>query len=248
VSRDELTIVLVYPDALGTYGDRGNALAVRHRALGHGMSCRIVEVGLRDAIPRSGDVYLLGGGEDASMLVAWEHLRHDRGLPAAVEAGAACFAVCAGYQLLAERFADQSGTGRPGLGVLDVRCGRLPGPRAVGEVLAEPLGMPGIGFLTGFENHQGDASLGPAARPLGTLDVGVGNGDRKSEGAVQGRVVGTYLHGPALVRNSGLADRLLESVAGPLAPYDDDRVERLREERRRAALGGRRRVSPRQAA
>ena len=35
----------------------------------------------------------------------------------------------------------------------------------------------------------------------------MGNGDG-TEGAHAGRVLGTYLHGPALVRNPGLADLL----------------------------------------
>ena len=41
----------------------------------------------------------------------------------------------------------------------------------------------------------------------------MGNGDG-TEGAWAGRVLGTYLHGPALVRNPALADLLLTWVAG----------------------------------
>ena len=47
--------------------------------------------------------------------------------------------------------------------------------------------------------------------------TGVGNGDG-TEGAYAGRVLGTYLHGPVLVRNPGLADLLLSWAAGPLPP------------------------------
>ena len=49
--------------------------------------------------------------------------------------------------------------------------------------------------------------------------TGVGNGDG-TEGAYAGRVLGTYLHGPALVRNPGLADLLLSWAVGPLPPLD----------------------------
>ncbi|WP_254185377.1 hypothetical protein [Nocardioides panacis] len=69
---------------------------------------------------------------------------------------------------------------------------------------------------------------------------GTGNGDRHTEGAVQGHVVGTYLHGPVLVRNGWLADHLLEQVVGELPAYDDEPVLLLREERRAAALAVRR--------
>jgi lipid II isoglutaminyl synthase (glutamine-hydrolysing) len=227
----DVCVVLVYPEALGTYGDRGNALALMHRARARQIPCRVVEVGLHDPVPRLGDVYLLGGGEDASMVMAWRRLAGDGALGEAVDRGAACFGVCAGYQLLAEAFTGPDGELREGLGLLDVRCGRLPGARAVGEVLAESEGVAGAGFLTGFENHQGSARLGPRARPLGRLERGTGNGDRRTEGAVQGRVIGTYLHGPALVRNDRLADHLLELVVGELPAFDDGAVRLLRAER-----------------
>jgi CobQ-like glutamine amidotransferase family enzyme len=233
-----LTVVLVYPEVLGTYGDRGNATALAHRARGRGLPLRVLEVERGEALPEQADIYLIGGGEDAATLLAWRRLREERSLATAVAGGAVCFGVCAGYQLLARSFTGPDGRPRDGLGLLDVTCARR-SRRAVGEVLAE-TDDPGTGFLTGFENHQGDATLGPAARPLARLVTGVGNGDGRSEGAVQGRVVGTYLHGPALVRNDGLADRLLQQVAGPLAAYDDEPVRRLRQERRAAALASRR--------
>ncbi|AHH95396.1 hypothetical protein KALB_2027 [Kutzneria albida DSM 43870] len=46
-----------------------------------------------------------------------------------------------------------------------------------------------------------------------TRTTGIGNGDG-TEGAHQGRVVGTYLHGPVLARNPALADLLLEWAVG----------------------------------
>lgn len=233
-----LDVVLVYPELLGTYGDRGNATALAHRGRARGIEVRVIETGLHDAMPRQGDIYLIGGGEDAAMVLAWNQLHRDRGLIEAVEAGAACLGVCAGYQLLAREFAGPDGATREGLGLLDVSSRRLTGDRAVGEVLAESIGAPEVGFLTGFENHQGDARLGADARALGRLVRGQGNGDRRTEGAVQGNVVGTYLHGPVLVRNCGLADHLLRVVAGDLEPMSDEPVRELRRERRLAALAG----------
>lgn len=234
-----LEIVLVYPELLGTYGDRGNAVALAHRARGHGLDYRLTEVTATDPLPRSADIYLVGGGEDGAMLLAWDLLRSDGGLLQALEGGAVCFGVCAGFQLLSREFRGPDEAVHEGLGLLDVRCGRLRGRRAVGEVIAEPEPGGPVGFLTGFENHQGDAVLGPQARPLGRLVRGVGNGDGRTEGACQGQVVGTYLHGPALVRNDGLADHLLERVAGALVPFDDELVRQLRQERRTAALSAR---------
>ena len=78
-------------------------------------------------------------------------------------------------------------------------------------------------------------------RPLGRVVVGAGNdtGDG-SEGAVAGRVVGTYLHGPVLARNPALADHLLASVVGDLEPLDDTEADVLRKERLAAARRERR--------
>jgi CobQ-like glutamine amidotransferase family enzyme len=64
------------------------------------------------------------------------------------------------------------------------------------------------------------------------VEVGVGNGDG-TEGARQGRVVGTYLHGPVLARNPALADLILSWIVGDLDPLDDAEVTELRDERRR---------------
>jgi CobQ-like glutamine amidotransferase family enzyme len=237
VRRAEVSVVALYPDLLGTYGDRGNALALDFRIRARGMRMRLVEVEPGKAAPRCADIYLIGGGEDAAQLLALQALRADQNVAAALEGGASWLAVCAGLQLLSASFTDRAGHAVSGLGVLDVRCGRLPGARAVGEVVADPVGIPSLPTLTGFENHQGTAVLGPQARPLGQLRRGVGNGDGAGEGAVQGNVVATYLHGPLLVRNPGLADHLIERSTGPLPPFRDLAVERMRAERLAAALG-----------
>ena len=66
------------------------------------------------------------------------------------------------------------------------------------------------------------------------MEIGIGNDDRGTEGAVQGRVIGTYPHGPVLARNPELADHVLELALGrPLEPLDRARAEHdgLRRER-----------------
>ncbi len=225
----DLVVVLVYPELLGTYGDRGNALAVVHRAAARGLSARVLEVPLGTALPTTGDVYLVGGSEDTAQALALRSLR-DTGAARTLES-APCLAVCAGLQILGREFTGTDGRRQAGLGLLDVTSGRLPGPRAVGEVVAEPVGLPGLPTLTGYENHAGDAVLGPAARPLAHLLAGTGNGHDGTEGAVQGSLVATYLHGPVLVRNPALADHLIERSTGPLPPFRDEAVEQLRRER-----------------
>jgi CobQ-like glutamine amidotransferase family enzyme len=144
-------------------------------------------------------------------------------------------AVCAGYQILGERFTGSDGAQMPGLGIVDCTT-RPKGERQIGELVVEPTALD-LPLLTGFENHGGITELGPGAEPLGRVKVGHGNGAGHVEGVVSGRVVGTYLHGPALARNPALADLLLSWVVGALEPLDEPLVDRLRTERLKAALG-----------
>ena len=61
---------------------------------------------------------------------------------------------------------------------------------------------------------------------------GIGNGFDAFDGAVAGRVFGTYLHGPVLARNPALADLLLALATSlNLAPLDDEEEQALRAER-----------------
>jgi lipid II isoglutaminyl synthase (glutamine-hydrolysing) len=225
-------LVWVYPDLLSTYGDRGNLLVLSRRAQLRGLEVTAVEVNSDERVPEDGDIYLLGGGEDLPQILAAARLRTDGGLSGAAERGAAVFAVCAGYQLIGRQFGGVEGEPVAGLGILDVTSGRG-ARRGVGEIVADVDPALGVPRLTGFENHQGVTEIGPGARPLARVALGVGNGDG-TEGAYAGTVLGTYLHGPALARNPGLADLLLGWAAGPLRPLPpaaENWARRLREER-----------------
>jgi len=225
-------LVWIYPDLLSTYGDRGNLLVLARRARLRGLPVEIAEVNSDQQVPTGGDIYLLGGGEDLPQILAARRLRAGGGLPAAVNRGAVVFAVCAGYQIVGTEFGGVEGEPVPGLGLLDISSGRGE-RRGVGEVVADVDPVLGVDRLTGFENHQGITRRGPSAKPLATVLTGVGNGDG-TEGAYAGRVLGTYLHGPALVRNPSLADLLLTWVAGTLPPIDprqEDLVQNLRRDR-----------------
>ena len=233
-----LRLVWVYPDLLSTYGDRGNLLVLKRRARLRGIEVESVEVNADEAIPRQGDIYLLGGGEDLPQILAARRLRDDGGLAAVASRGAVIFAVCAGYQLVGTEFGGVEGEPVAGLGIIDISSGRGE-RRGVGEIIADVDPVLGVPRLTGFENHQGVTRLGPGVRPLARVAVGVGNGDG-TEGAYAGRVLGTYLHGPALARNPGLADLLLSWATGPLEPLDgadEEWARQLREERLAAVAG-----------
>lgn len=222
----DLHIAHLYPDLMSIYGDRGNVLALAQRA-----RWRDVAVEVRPYTAGAPfdaewpDLLFFGGGQDVGQDIVGADLGGPNGdaVRRMVASGAAALLVCGGYQLFGHEYAPERGAPIPGLGILDVRT-RAGKRRFVGNLVADTP----HGRLVGFENHSGRTYLGPAAKPLGTVVVGHGNnGEDGTEGAAQGRVVGTYSHGSCLPKNPWLADRLLAWAlerrhgAVSLRPLDD---------------------------
>jgi len=226
-----LVIVRLYHDLLGTYGDQGNAEILVHRAKARSLEVELVEVTPGMPVPRSGDVYLLGGGEDGPQSAALDMLRRDGGLNYAAAGGATVLAICAGFQIIGETLPDSSGQKTSGLGLVDAHTVYDTSPRSVGELVIQPS-RGGLPVLTGFENHQGLTQLGSEMPPLGIVRSGVGNGFDKKEGVWHGNVFGSYMHGPVLARNPELADAVLQCAAGPLKAFDDELAQAFAQERR----------------
>jgi CobQ-like glutamine amidotransferase family enzyme len=209
----QIKIVRIHNELLGTYGDQGNAEVLAFRAKFHGITATIVDVSYNDDLPTNGDIYLLGGAEDAAQLLSLEALQRGDSLNIlhmAIERGAVILAVCAGFQIIGNKFV-ANGQEVEGLGLLDVIS--VPGDkRLVGDIKTTSSVL---GFeLTGFENHMGRTILGPTAQAFGKVIAGHGNGDSKYDGAVNGNIFGTYMHGPILARNPEFADLLLTRATG----------------------------------
>lgn len=226
-----ISVALVYPDLLGTYGDSGNAAILAQRLRWRGHDAKVLTIGPDEVVPTTCDLYVVGGGEDLPQELAASKLRAGRPLHRAVEGGAVVLAICAGLQIMGQSFPGGDGKACPGVGLLDCVTVRSSSPRAIGEILVRPAGEWGLPALTGFENHAAVTELGSDARPVGEVQVGIGNKDGTVEGAVTGHVWGTYLHGPVLARNPRLADLLLSWVVGPLAEVDDLEPDALHAER-----------------
>lgn len=238
MSESRLRIIAVHQELLGTYGDIGNAAVLTHRAKARGVNVEVIHVRSDAPVPNSGDIYLFGGGEDSAQIASVESLRtHDgaAALTGAISNGAALLAICAGLQILGESFPGRDGERIGGLGLLPLHT-VVGSRRLVGELAlhSSSFSVP----LTGFENHRGRTILADGVEPLGEVFLGTGNGAEGSrvDGIVLGRVVGTYMHGPALARNPELADHLLVSVLGALAPYEDLPAQAFAAERRSAAI------------
>ena len=192
------------------------------------------------ASARAHAVRALGGAEDYAQRLATRHLTRYPGLQRAAAAGRPVLAICAAIQVLGHWYETSAGERVEGISLFDLTTSPQE-RRSIGELVTDPV-LDGLTEpLSGFENHRGGSLLGADAKPLGKVRHGVGNGvGDGTEGVVQGSVIGTYMHGPALARNPQLADHLLKQALGvdTLAPLDLPQVDRLRTERLAAARRG----------
>ena len=218
----------LYPEHMNIYADRGNMAVFRRRLEWRGLKLETVEVGLGDPIPADCHLYYLGGGQDRDQALVAENLaRKATPLRRAAEGGAVVLGVCGGYQLLGHRYTASDGRRMPGIGLLDLETA-AGDSRLIGDVVLDATLKGQTSEVVGYENHAGRTHLGGGCTPLGRLRRGHGNnGDDGCEGAVAGRLVGTYVHGPLLPKNPWLADALLGwalDCAGcsvDLEPLDD---------------------------
>lgn len=210
-----LRVVSLYPDVMNVYADRGNLIAVRHRAAEYGLTLEEFDVSLGDPLPFAADLVLIGGGQDREQhRIAAELAARGDTLRAWAEQDTAMLAVCGGFQLFGRWYRDKRGNVLPGVALFDVTT-TAPGPRApraVGDILISTE-SPDLGEVIGFENHAGRTYLGPGATAFGRVRHGRGNnGDDGTEGAVYRQAIGTYLHGSVLPKNPALLDHLLAAA------------------------------------
>ena len=221
-----LRIVHLFPELLNLYGDSGNILVLRKRLEWRGLAADVAEVhvGERPSFADA-DIVFIGGGSDREQRIVCESLLAEQAeLSSFVEDGGVLAAVCGGYQLLGHSYlmGDEK---IEGLSLVDLYTDRGE-PRLIGNVVVESriCDHP----IVGYENHGGRTHLGEGVEPLGRVTYGHGNdGVTGQEGCLYKNVLGTYVHGPLLPKNPGVADYLLSRALerrygnGELEPLDD---------------------------
>jgi CobQ-like glutamine amidotransferase family enzyme len=246
-----LRVCALYPDLMNIYADRGNLLMLQRRCAWRGIGFQLSTSGLGEPLGDDGahDLFYLGGGQDRDQRLCAEDLVQSKrdALRSAAARGAVILGVCGGYQLLGHSYV-LGHEEIPGLGLVDLRTVRKDGPRLVGNVAIEvqlseaPVAgaQPESRVLAGFENHGGRTFLGPQEAALGRVLRGHGNDGRSGlEGVRRDNVIGTYLHGPLLPKNSWFADWLIATAlaldSNELAPLDDELELQAHQSARRAA-------------
>lgn len=237
----KLRVCSLYPELMNIYADRGNMQLLRARCEWRGIGFELAGSTLGEGIdPDAHDLFYMGGGQDRDQaLCAQDMVTTKReALHAAADRGAVVLAVCGGYQLLGHEY-EMEGERLPGVGLVDLRTVREPGPRLIGNCAIEADLGGGPRIIAGFENHGGRTYLGPEEQPLGRVLEGFGNNGKDGfEGVRRGNVIGTYLHGPLLPKNAWLADRLIElALDAELEPLEDDSLEEAAHMSARRAAG-----------
>lgn len=222
-----INVVHLYPREMSIYGDLGNTRCLQQRLRWHGYDPVVHQHHPGSTLREDAHLVLGGGGQDSGQARVEDDLaaNGDR-LRALAADGTPMLMICGMYQLFGNAFLTVDGVRLPGLGILDVTT-RGNAKRMIGPVVVRTA----FGDVVGYENHSGSTELGPGQQPFGRVRSGHGNNGRdKTEGAVTGRVYGSYLHGPILPANPAFADALIgyavhRATGRELARGDvDDRV------------------------
>ena len=199
---------------MNTYGDNGNLLMLQHRAKKLGYEVETTLISLEeDFNPEEFDIVMFGGGQDYEQTVVAKDLQNKKDtLIKYIEDDGVVVAICGGFQLLGRYYVNASGERLNGISAIDVCTnGQFPN-RLIGdvEIFNEEFGE----TYLGYENHIGRTYLGKNMKPLGKVVKGFGNNEEDHvEGCHYKNVFCSYFHGPILVRNQHLADRIIETAA-----------------------------------
>ena len=210
----KLRICHLYGNLMNTYGDNGNLLMLQHRAKKLGYEVETTLISLEeDFNPEEFDIVMFGGGQDYEQTVVAKDLQNKKDtLIEYIEDDGVVVAICGGFQLLGRYYVNASGERLNGISAIDVCTnGQFPN-RLIGdvEIFNEEFGE----TYLGYENHIGRTYLGKNMKPLGKVVKGFGNNEEDHvEGCHYKNVFCSYFHGPILVRNQHLADRIIETAA-----------------------------------
>lgn len=221
----ELNVCHLYGDLLNTYGDNGNLLMLKHRAKKRGINFNIEIVSLNDTFDADKyDLVFFGGGQDFEQRIVSKDIQAKKeAITEYIENDGVTVGICGGFQLLGHYYVDAAGNRINGIGALNHYTLNQDDNRFIGDIVIknDEFGE----TYKGFENHNGRTFLGEGVKPLGVVETGYGNnGEDKTEGAHYKQTYCSYFHGPLLVRNTTLTDRILKEAVKKRFPKEAEEL------------------------
>ncbi len=207
----KMKVCWMYHDLMDLYGDKGNIQVLKTRCLDRGIECIVDTCSLGEDKDLSDyDLLFIGGGADKeqAMLVD-DLLGRKENIQKAMDENTFVLLICGGYQMFGQYYLDGDGNKISGLKFFDYYTESASrDARCIGNVLIETEIDGKTYKVVGFENHGGQTKN--VSTPFGKVIVGNGNSYHcGTEGFYNGKVLGTYLHGPLLPKNPEIADFII---------------------------------------
>ena len=210
----ELKVCWMYHDIMDLYGDKGNILTLKKRCMDRNIDFQLSTCGIGQSADLSDfDLVFLGGGADKEqMSLIPDLLSRKENIQKALDSHTFFLLICGGYQLFGQYYIAADGSKMEGLGFNSyyTDTGKA-GSRCIGNIIID-ANLDGLQTkIVGFENHGGQTLN--VTHPLGKVVKGYGNSFGAGyEGFYDGKILGTYLHGPLLPKNPEVADFVISKA------------------------------------
>ncbi|WP_297238998.1 glutamine amidotransferase [uncultured Faecalicoccus sp.] len=237
-----VNVCWMYHDIMDLYGDKGNIMVLKKRCLDRNIEFHLDTCGIGEQKDLSQyDLIFLGGGADKEQIsLIPDLLSRKENIKKAMDEHTFVLLICGGYQLFGQYYIAADGSKIEGLKFYDYYTDTgKEGKRCIGNIILE-ADLDGLKTkIIGFENHGGQTEN--VKSPLGKVLKGYGNSfDAGYEGFYDGKILGTYLHGPLLPKNPQVADFVITKAIQKRNPdfsfNDLQPLEDLFEEKARKAL------------
>ena len=209
-----MKVVWMYHDIMDLYGDKGNMMVLKKRCLDRGIPFELDTCGIGEEKDLSEyDLIFLGGGADKEQIsLIPDLLSRKENIKKAMDEKTFVLLICGGYQLFGQQYIAANHEKISGLQFYDyyTDTGKA-GSRCIGNVVID-ADLDGLKTrIVGFENHGGQTLN--VTHPLGKVVKGYGNSFGAGyEGFYDGKILGTYLHGPLLPKNPEVADFVISKA------------------------------------
>ena len=207
----KLKVCWMYHDIMDLYGDKGNIMVLEKRCHDRGIEITVDTLAIHDVCDLSTyDLLFLGGGADKEQhMIIEDLLSRKENIQKAMDEHTFIFLICGGYQLFGQYYIDAENRKIKGLEFFDYYTeSRDDDRRCIGNIAIQCKLDDDEFMAVGFENHGGQTRN--VKHPLGKVLKGHGNNFEDGfEGYYDGKVLGTYMHGPLLPKNPKIADFII---------------------------------------